>query len=298
MELEKEGLLPVRVNYMYTFFSLDEIEGAMQYVGKDTEMVRFGGLKIFIDGAYAGGEAWTSWKNAEGGHGLWYVSTDDRQSKEYNINRIVEKVNDLGLNIHYHVQGDKAISAVLDAIENAKKNKGFLTSTHTLIHLAFPTDKQIAHMKRLAPHVVATVQPAFWQVEKDSVKYYGARAKFCYPIKKLIKAGISTGMSTDFSVSPLKLSAPTKVMNIALTGAGDPFHHKPLDLEAVIKGFTRASAATSPRRDIGTLEVGRMADMVVYDQDLYSVPKDEFNEDNPKVISTWIGGRKVRKLLD
>jgi len=291
--MEKEGVLPLRVNYMYTFFSLDEIDNALEYVGKDTDMVRFGGLKLFVDGAYAGGQAWTTWKNAKGDNGLYYVYTDDTYGKQYNINRIVEKVNDLGLNIHYHVQGDQAIEAVLDALDAAVKKKGYLTSTHTLIHLAYPTEDQIARMKEFGGHVVATVQPAFWKVEEDLSRYYGDREKSAYPIMKLMESGVSTGISTDFSVSPLELSAPTTIMGISMTGAGDPANHKPLGMKELIRGLTVGSAATTPKQDMGMLDVGYKADIVVYDKDLYSVSPDKLGKDNPKVMSTWIGGRKV-----
>jgi predicted amidohydrolase YtcJ len=293
MELEKAGKLPLRVNYQYTFFSLDEMDGALEYLGKDSDMVRFGGLKLFVDGAYAGGQAWTKKKNKKGDHGLFYVYTDDSYGKEYNIYRIVEKVNRMGLNIHYHVQGDMAIGAVLDALEKEIKKTGYLTSTHTLIHLAFPTHEQVKRMKKLAPYVKATVQPAFWQAEEGTDKYYGDRAKSAYPVKALFDAGVVTGISTDFSVSPLELSAPSKIMNLSLTGAGDPAHHKPLKIQEVIQGLTEGSAATSPRRDVGKLKVGYKADFVVYEKDLLSVDPKKFSKDYPKVLSTWVGGRKV-----
>jgi predicted amidohydrolase YtcJ len=293
VEMEKQGVLPLRVFYMYTFASLDEIDDALAYAGKSTDMVRFSGLKIFVDGAYAGGMAWTEEENQEGTHGLYYVYPDDTYGKEYNINRIVEKVNDLGLDIHYHVQGDLAVEAVLDALDLAKKNKGFLTSTHTLIHVAFPTEAQIARMKALSPHVVTTVQPAFWEVEEDSDRYYGPKAKGAYPVRQIMEAGVVTGISTDFSVSPLELSPPTTIMNISMTGSGDPANHKPLSMQELLQGLAEGSAATVSSRDTGKLEVGYCADFVVYDQDLYSVPPEKLSKDNPKVVSTWVGGRKV-----
>lgn len=293
MDLERQGLLPLRVFYMYTFARLDEIDDAMAYAGKSTDMVRFSGLKIFVDGAYAGGMAWTKEKNKKGTNGLYYVYTDDSYGQEYNINRIVEKVNDLGLNIHYHVQGDMAVEAVLDALDKAKEKKGFLTSTHTLIHVAFPTPEQIARMKKLSPHVVTTVQPAFWKVEEDSDRYYGQRAKGAYPVRQIMDAGVSTGISTDFSVSPLELSPPTVIMNISMTGSGDPADHKPLTMQELLQGLAQGSATTVASPDTGKLEVGYWADFVVYDQDLYSVPPDKFSKDNPKVMSTWVGGRQV-----
>jgi predicted amidohydrolase YtcJ len=115
-DMERDGELPVRVNYLYTFSTLEEIDDALQYVGKDTEQVRFLGLKIFVDGAYAGGQAWTSWENQKGNHGLNYVYTDDSQGENYSITRIVEKADLLKLDVHYHVQGDMAIGGELDPL--------------------------------------------------------------------------------------------------------------------------------------------------------------------------------------
>ena len=292
-ELEKDGTLPLRVNYMYTFFDLDEIENALEYIGKDTDLVRFGGLKLFVDAAYAAGQAWTTWTNAQGGNGLYCVYTDDTYGKQYNINRIIEKVNELGLNIHYHAQGDKAIEAILDALDAAVKKKGKLTSVHTIIHLAFPTDEQVARIKEFAGHVVTTVQPVFWKVEGDLSRYYAGRDKKCYPAKKLFDAGITTGLSTDFSVSPFEYCAPTKIMSIAMAGADDPVNHPPLTMKDLILGFTAGSAASTPIQDTGKLGIGYKADIVVYNKDLYSVPQEELAKENPKVLSTWVGGRKV-----
>ena len=292
-EMEKAGELPIRINYRYTFYSLDEMEDCLKYVGNDTDMVRFTGLKLFVDGAYAGGEAWTTWKNLQGNTGLYCVYPDDTYGEIYNINRIVEKANDLELSMHYHTQGDKAIGVVLDAIEKALEKKGSLTGTHTFIHLAFPTDDQIERMKKLSPHVNTTVQPGFWPVEGESVRYYGERAKRCYPIKKLVDSGIPTGMSTDFSVSPLELTAPTKVMNIAMTGGGDPENHVPATMKDLITGFSQGSAATTSIPDTGRLEPGYWADLVVYERDLYDLSPEELDSKNPKVLSTWVGGRRM-----
>lgn len=297
MELEKEGKLPLRVNYRYTFFNLDEIDDALKYKSKskNTDQVRFVGLKLFVDGAYSAGDAWTARKNLQGNNGLHCVYINDKYGKIFNIYRIVEKANNLGLNVHYHVQGDKAIGIVLDAIEKAKKKKGKLTSVHTLIHLAFPTDAQLKQIKRLSPHVNTTTQPGFWAVESASTRYYGDKAKGCYPAKKMMDMGISTGLSTDFSVSPLKLAPATEVMSIALTGAGDPKNHPPLTMRDIIKGFGEGSANTTGIDDAGKLEPGRWADFVVYDQDLYNVPAKKFTAKNPKVLATWVGGKQAYK---
>ena len=57
MELEQEGTLPLRVHYCYTFFDLNEIDSAVKYKNIQSDMVRFVGCKLFVDGAYAAGQA-------------------------------------------------------------------------------------------------------------------------------------------------------------------------------------------------------------------------------------------------
>jgi predicted amidohydrolase YtcJ len=292
-ELETEGKLPLRVNYCFTFSRLSEIEKALEYVGKDTDLIRFLGCKIFVDGAFAAGQAWTSWKNNQGNNGLYYVYNDDSFGSEFNLNRIVEKLEDLGLNCHYHIQGDQGIETLLNALEAVKTKKGGLKCVHTIIHVAFPRKDQIERMKKFGGRLVTTVQPGFWEVEDDMQYYYGVNAARAYPVKDLIAAGISTGISTDFSVSPIELSPPQTIMKIAVTGGGHPEIHKPLSVKEVICGLSEASAATTATRDTGTLRLGNKADMVVFEHDFNRIPAEKLSVDNPKVLSTWVSGRKV-----
>lgn len=296
-DMEAAGELSLRINYMYTFFKLSDLSDTLlENLLHDTEMVRFGGLKFFVDSSYAGGLAWTSWenKNKQLNHGLPNVTTEG--DNEYNIYRIVERVNDLGLNIHYHVQGDMAMEAVLDAIKQARDKKGTLTSTHTLIHVAFPTVELIEQIKAFKGQVVTTVQPAFWQEEEDCERYYGDRAKTCYPIKMLMDAGISTGISTDFWVSTLKNCHPNAITKLAVTGAGAPLDHPPLSHRDVLRGLTEGSAATTAIRDIGKLDIGCKADMVIYNKDLFQTPPDQVTSHDPMPLSSWIGGKKTGSL--
>jgi len=292
-ELESEGKLPLRVDYCYTIFNLNDVDDAAKYKDRSTDLVRFLGCKIFVDGAFAGGQAWTSWENQQGGHGLQEIYTDDMGGPELNLNRIVAKVEEYGMNLHYHAQGDMAISAVLDALDKVRAEKGEIKGIHTLIHLAFPTDEHIARIKSFNGHVVVTVQPGFWEVEDDTAYYYGDQAVKAYPIKKLIESGISVGISTDFSVSPPQYTPVTAVIGVAATGGGNPQFHSPVSVKEMIRGFTVGSARTTGSSDIGTLDIGKKADLVVFDQDLYSVAPEKFTQDNPKVLATYIGGRMV-----
>ncbi|WP_245589004.1 amidohydrolase [Desulfatirhabdium butyrativorans] len=292
-ELESGGLLPLRMNYAYTFFSLDDIEG-YSTAGDDTELVHFSGLKLFVDGAAGQGGAWTTWKNELGNYGLNAVTTDDSYGEKYNIFRILEKSEALGLDMHYHVGGDKSIDAVLSAIEAEKMKKGYLAGTHTLYHLGLITDDQITRMQELGSSVIAGVQPSLhWELLKEATQYYyGDHAKGSYPYRKIRDAGITLAFNSDYASNKVELCWPTEIMRVALTGAGNP-DNQPLTMRDMIEGFTVGGYATTRERNVGKLHIGYKADIVVYEKDLYSVPPQELSQNNPRVLSTWVGGRRV-----
>ncbi len=297
-DLEKEGKLPLRVNYCYTIFNLNDVDRAAEYRGRSTELVRFLGCKIFVDGAFAGGQAWTSWTNKLGNHGLQEIYTDDIGGPELNLNRIVAKVEEYGMNMHYHVQGDRAIQAVLDALDKVRAEKGKIKGIHTLIHLAFPTDEQLDKIKSFNGKVVTTVQPAFWPVEDDTEYYYGEMALKAYPIKRMIDKGISVGISTDFSVSPPEYTPAMVIMGVSVTGGGMPKVHEPLTIADVITGLSVGSAKTTGKNDTGTLDIGKKADIVVYDKDLYCVKLQEFSATYPSLVATYVGGVNMYRKND
>jgi predicted amidohydrolase YtcJ len=82
-------------------------------------------------------------------------------------------------------------------------------------------------------------------------------------------------------------------MRIAATGGGDPKAHQPLNIRDVVHGLTQGSARTTGNDDTGKLDIGYRADIVVYDKDLYSVDPSKFTQDSPRVLSTWVSGRKI-----
>lgn len=237
---------------------------------------------------------WTSWLNRLNNNGLNAVRTDDSAGEQFNIYRIVDKSEQLGRDVHYHVGGDLAIDAVLSAIEAAQIRYGRLRGRHTLYHLGLITDEQIARMKRLG--VVAGVQPSLhWEAQKaQTAFYYGDHAAGSYPYQKMRDAGITLAFSTDFASNSIDLSWPTEIMRVALTGAGDPVANPPLTMRDLIEGFTAGGYSTTRETNLGKLHTGYQADIVVYEKDLYSVPPEELSKDNPRVLSTWIAGKQVR----
>lgn len=78
-----------------------------------------------------------------------------------------------------------------------------------------------------------------------------------------------------------------------MNGGPDPKVIQPLTREDVIQGLTVGSAATTPFHDVGRLKEGFDADMVVYDQDLFTIPFSSITNKSPKVLATYIRGQKI-----
>ncbi|MEY4504385.1 MAG: hypothetical protein RL154_679 [Pseudomonadota bacterium] len=290
--LEQEDKLNMRINFCYTLFDVNGVDEAAKFAGKDTDLVRFYGGKIFVDGAFASGEPWTTWEHTNGGFGSKLINIDDSEGEQYNINRIVLRAEELGLNMHYHTQGDMAIQAVLNALEYTKNKLGDIKKTHTLAHVAFPTQTQMQQIASYNCKVTVTVQPAFCQIEDDLTQYYAGHTQEAYPIKQMFDAGIIVGMSTDFSVSPVDMTTPSTIMAIAMKGANKPDVYLPLSAEEVVRGFSENNAIVSATLDTGSLHKGKKADFVIYDKNFYDLDINEIKENSPKVIETWVGGKR------
>ncbi|GAB4404286.1 MAG: hypothetical protein OHK0048_23720 [Rhodoferax sp.] len=261
----------------------------------NTAAMRISGLDANTADPPGGRSAWTSWPNRLGNTGLNAVTVDDSSGAQFNIYRIVDKAEPLGQDLHYHVGGDRAIDAVLGAIEAAQTKHGSLRGRHTLYHLGRITDAQIARMQRLGDQVVAGVPPSLhWQAQSAQTAYHhGEHAARAYPYRKLRDAGIPLAFSSDFASNSVALRWPTEIMRVACTGGANPQSNAPLALRDLIQGFIQAGYTSARAHGLGTLEVGKHADIVVYEKDLSTVPAAELGKDNPRVLSTWVAGQKV-----
>jgi hypothetical protein len=182
--------------------------------------------------------------------------------------------------------------AEIDEVTGDRKTGGIRTR-HTLYHLGFVTDDQITRMNRLKDHIIAGVQPSLhWEYSRDITRsFYGSMAIGSYPCKKMKDAGVTLAFSTDFASNLMDLCWPTVIMKVALTGGGDPVANPPLTMHDLIEGFTVGGYATTREKNVGTLDVGCKADILVYSKDLYAVPAAELGKNNPSVLATYVGGK-------
>jgi predicted amidohydrolase YtcJ len=202
--------------------------------------------------------------------------------------------------IHCHVIGDKAVRVSLDALEAARDVNGAWPSLHQLAHVQCVDPDDIPRFARLG--IMPNIQPLWARNEPSvtdvAIPIAGPRmARWIYPFRSLIDAGASCALSSDWGVSTLN---PFHIMQTAITrqppGKGKDFPaflpQERMTLHECIKGYTvNAAAAAWRSADTGSLELGKFADIIILDRDLFAIDPYEISE--TQIMLTLLGGCEV-----
>ena len=215
------------------------------------------------------------------------------------LNQAVTLLDASGFQVHFHSIGDAAIRYALDAIEEALLENGQLGNRHHISHIQMWDPADIPRFAEL--DVVANFQP-LWAyadeyVTELTIPFIGEeRARWMYPIKTVQDTGAIIAFGSDWSVSTAN---PFPQMETAITRMSADNDSYPvfipeerIDLESAIVGFTINAAFVNKQEDqTGSIEVGKLADLIVLDQNLFEIEPAEISE--TKVLLTLFGGEAV-----
>ena len=202
--------------------------------------------------------------------------------------------------VHVHAIGDRAIRMTLDAFAHAMKVNGPRDSRHTITHLQLIDPADLPRFRSLG--VVANFQP-FWANGDEYLTRLAepalgrSRSRWLYPIGSAIKAGAVVSAGSDWSVSSL---APLDGMQMAITRrepstgtAATPWlPQEVVDLATAITMYTiNAAYENHQERETGSIEVGKLADLVILEENLFEVAPREVHA--VRVMRTILEGKTV-----
>jgi predicted amidohydrolase YtcJ len=256
------------------------------------------GAKVFVDGVVEGGTAYLlepyAHKPDFRGEPLWEPEP---------MNALFKAVDRAQLQIHIHAIGDAAIRMSLDALAHAAKRNGRRDSRHLITHLHVVDYADIPRFAELG--IIGVPQP-FWHVKGEyfwglEAKYLGIeRAEKEYPMKSFTNAGVMLAAASDYPVQVP--SPPLLAIQLGVTrctpGETDPDEilgpDERMSLEDMIAAFTINGAyANFIENETGSIEVGKKADMVVLDRNLFDIPESEIAD--TQVLMTVFEGRTLRR---
>lgn len=211
----------------------------------------------------------------------------------------VVRIDALGFQPHFHALGDRAVRHALDAVEAARAANGWTDTRPHLAHLQVVHPDDRPRFGRLG--ALANMQP-YWNVLEDQMteltlpvlgEEVSARQ---YPWRSLRAAGATLVGGSDWSVST---PDPLIEIEVAVTRVSDESRgvreaflpEERLELVDALAAFTSGSAYANHLDETGTLEAGKLADLVVLDRDLFDRGAGAIGE--TRVLATFVDGRAV-----
>ncbi len=293
-DLLRAGDLTVRINAWQESHSLGPLEAAGIVGGIGDDWLRIGPVKLFADGSMGSGTAafFAPYADDPSTSGL-LVSGDTA------LGGLIRLVDAAGFQIAVHAIGDRANALVLDALEEVEKASGRSAVRPRIEHAQVIRAADLPRYRALG--VVASIQPSHCISDmRWAEKRIGpVRVHDAYRFRSLLDAGIPVAFGTDWSVEPLD---PRIGIYAAVTrefpegGPKGGWHpEEKLTIEEALDLYTRGSAyAEFMEARKGTLELGKLADLVVLGADLLAIAKS----DPPSILTapvemTVVGGRIV-----
>ncbi|MBU5211642.1 amidohydrolase [Heyndrickxia oleronia] len=288
-EFEDKGKLTTRIHLW------PALNGNLEYVKqlRDTyhsDKLRVSGLKQFIDGVITARTAYLLEPYAD--------KPDTRGETSFpseTIKKWVVDADNQGFSIRFHAIGDGAIRLALDAYEEAQKVNGKRDARHSIEHVEVIHPDDIGRFKEL--DVTASMQPDHFAMSERGVytdRIGNEREKYVFPIHTLQKSGARLAFGTDFPIDVLNplLQIYRAVSRIDNSGEKVWHPHERISLAEALKAYTvRSAYSTFREHELGTLEVGKLADIVVLEQNLFEIPVEEIPD--TKVQLTISDGKVV-----
>ena len=264
-----------------------------------------GGVKLYIDGS---GGARTAWMYDDWNKNLMEKDTGNKGYPANNVDypeiykQQVMMLTEASIHIGTHAVGDKGIDWVVDAYAEALKAHPTQGLRHSIIHANVPTDHAIKTMAMLektydAGYPEAQATFLWWIGDTYAGNFGPARNMRLEPFKSYVTNGIIWGGGSDYNVTPYaaryglwaSVARKTETAAYGLTPFGLA---ESVDIHIALKSYTIwAAHQLYLEKQVGSLEIGKDADIAVWDKNMYTIPTDEIR--NLQCQMTLLAGRVV-----
>jgi predicted amidohydrolase YtcJ len=289
------GKLTLRVYSFYYSEDWDEGLSRVKAFGPGNDWLRIGGFKGFMDGSLGSRTAYMAEPfcdnppEQKGWHGLLVAMADPPQEMLARC----KMADRAGMQTAVHSIGDQANHILLDIYAQVRVENGPRDRRQRIEHAQHLLVKDIPRFERQG--VIASMQPYH---KADDGRWAEAalgkeRLAGTYAFASLLKTGATVCFGSDW---PVVTCNPFVGMATAVTGRTSDgkvwIPSQSISVEQALRGYTMGGAKACFMEDrLGSIEVGKWADMVVLDRDLLSMPADRIERVEP--VMTIVGGKVV-----
>ena len=289
--LNKRGELITRIYSNTPLSNWQALQAKIDTAGRGDEWLKIGGLKGFVDGSLGSHTAafFEGYTDAPSERG-YFVNTREE------LYGWISGADKAGLQVMVHAIGDSANNELLNIYEQVASENGQRDRRFRIEHAQHLSVEDIPRFASLG--VIPIMQPYHaiddgrWAEEVIGAE----RIKTTYAFKSLLGADVRLALGSDWFVAP-----PIPLLGIYAAVTRRTLDDENLDgwvpeqkitVEEALMGYTIAGAYASFEEDIkGSLEVGKLADFVILNQNLLAI--DPVAIKDVKVLMTFVGGKKV-----
>jgi predicted amidohydrolase YtcJ len=312
-KLKTEGRLPLRVVMTYRVSAekapvdrvVSEIRKAPYSTNQGDDWLKFGPFKVGLDGGMDAGTAYMREPYGPFQTQLFGISDPDNRGELFfsypNLLEIMRAARDKGWAMAAHSQGGGAVDTLLKVFETLDKDHPIAPTRSHLIHASWMSAESIALCKKLGVLVDLQMDWLYFDGTALSKVMSPGAVRYFIPLRSLVDAGVIFAGGSDHMVGWDRNTAvnaynPFLGMYTAITRKtiqGDVIHaEERIGRQDALKMYSAWPAYLyHSEKDRGSIEVGKLADLVVIDRDYLNCPEDKIKEIT--VLKTIIGGRIV-----
>jgi predicted amidohydrolase YtcJ len=277
---------PVRLVPALNGMSGDGVERLRELVGYNSEKLRFGIVKLIVDGSIQGFTARLKWPGYYNGapNGLWYIAPQELQ-------RIVTSFHSAGFRVHIHTNGDEATEVALNAIEASLAAAPRWDHRHTLQHCQMADTAQFQRMATLGMCVNLFSNHIFYWGDAHYEQTMGPdRAERMDAAGTALRCGVSFALHSDAPITPIgPLFTAWCAVNRRTSSGRVLGASEAIPVEPALRAITLGAAYTlKMENEIGSIEVGKRADFAILEDDPTEVEPEKLKD--VRVWGTVLGG--------
>lgn len=313
-ELKASGKLPIRTVLTWRLNAAPPVEQLTKAIresgwttGQGDEWLKFGSFKVTLDGGMTIGTAWQREPYGPFAEQLYGLTDRANRGQLFiapdKLLQIMRAARDKGWQMTAHSQGGGAVDVLLDTFEKLNAEQPIAPSRSHWMHASFQTPEAIARAAKIG--MLADVQPAWLHFDGPALeKVFGHDGmKWFFPLRAYLDAGIMIAGGSDHMIgfdpnNAVNAYNPFLSMWIAVTRktvAGTVLNpEQRITREEALRMYTSGPAYLQfAEHDRGSIEVSKLADMVVIDRDYLTCPEDEIRAIRP--LQTILNGKVAWK---
>jgi predicted amidohydrolase YtcJ len=288
---QRRGLLTTRIYACTPLDQWQRLAEEVQNRGRGDEWLKIGGLKGFVDGSLGSHTAafLEPFSDAPGDRGLLVNTAEDLEQWTAAADRA-------GLQVAVHAIGDRAIRMQLDVFRRVAEANGPRDRRFRIEHAQHIAPQDIPRFAKLG--VIPSMQP-YHAIDDGrwAERLIGAeRSATTYAFRSLIDSGSRLAFGSDWFVAP---PTPMEGIYAAVTRRTLDGKHpngwvpgQKISVEESLRAYTLDAAyAAFSEKSLGSLEPGKLADLVILERNLFELPPHELNA--VAIRATIVGGRVV-----